>query len=69
MPTMQPEGSDATRDAIVNMRELGRSLRRSFGPIENDPLPPALALLLMQLALAEVLRTAVGQECYPDRPD
>jgi hypothetical protein len=52
-----------TRDAILVMHELGYALRRSLGPTEYESLPPSMALLLMQLALAEVVRTASDEEC------
>jgi hypothetical protein len=52
-----------TRDAVLVLHELGDALRRSFGPIKNEPLPPGMALLLMQLALAEVVRRATDEEC------
>jgi hypothetical protein len=57
-----------TRDAILVMHELGNALRRSLGPTENESLPPSMALLLMQLALAEVVRTASEEECDSHLP-
>jgi hypothetical protein len=52
-----------TRDALLVMHELGSALRRSWRPTEKEPLPPSMALLLMQLALAEVVHAATTEEC------
>jgi hypothetical protein len=51
-----------TRDAILVMHELGDALRGSLGPTVNESMPPSMAMLLMQLALAEVMRTASEDE-------
>lgn len=49
--------SDRMRDEILIQREIGNALRRSFGSVAQEPIPSAMALLLMQLAFAEVVRT------------
>ncbi len=55
-----------TRDAILVMHELEYALRRSLGPTEHESLPPSMALLPMQLSLAELVRTASEEECDAD---
>jgi hypothetical protein len=63
MRSAERSASEETHDAVLILHELGDALRRSLGPSDNEVLPPAMALLLMQLALAEVVRAAVEQEC------
>lgn len=62
---MRPENqvlSDETQQAIVVFYELGQQMRRSFEPVD-EALPPDMALLLMQLALAELVRAAAEDGC------
>ncbi|WP_442756692.1 hypothetical protein ACNHKD_08885 [Methylocystis sp. JAN1] len=62
---MQPAKRKILRergDALLVMHELGSALRRSLGPTEKESLPPTMAMLLMQLALAEVVRTVADDE-------
>jgi hypothetical protein len=54
--------SERTHDTFLIQRELGFAIQRSLGLIAHEPLPAAMGLLLMQLALAEVVRSTAAQE-------
>lgn len=50
------------RDDFLIQREIGHALRRSFGSISQEPLPSQIALLLLQVALTEMVRTIADEE-------
>lgn len=47
---------------ILIQREIGLALRQSFEAMMLDPLPSQIAMLLMQLALAEMMRGIADEE-------
>lgn len=49
-------------DTFLIQRELGSALRQSFGSAADEPVPSTMALLLVRLAFAEVVRTAAENE-------
>ncbi len=51
-----PELSESSNDELIIQRRLGNELRRSFSAFVEEPLPERMALLLMELALAQSLR-------------
>ncbi len=49
---------DEARDQLLVQRELEKALRRSYEDVIYEPLSEAIALLLMRVAFAEMLRSA-----------
>lgn len=47
---------------MLIQREVGRALRLSFEAVTRDPLSEQIVLLLLRMALAEALRSAVLSE-------
>jgi hypothetical protein len=65
---MRPETQSFTKEteqAVIVFYELGRQLSQSFEPVDEN-LPPDMALLLMQLALAELVRAAIKEDGNSD---
>ena len=53
---------DDDQASLVIQREVGMALRQSFKAATREPLPQQIALLLLRLALAESLQTAVEED-------
>jgi hypothetical protein len=52
-------------DELIIQRRLGKELRRSFEAMVEEPLPERMALLLVELALAQALRLKNNHEGSP----
>jgi hypothetical protein len=51
-----PGPSEISYDEWLIQRRLGKELRRSFEAMVDEPLPERMALLLMELALAQSIK-------------
>ena len=59
LPIHRIEHNQASR---VIQREVGIALRLSFEAVTREPLPERMALLLLQLALAESLKLVAEED-------
>ncbi len=54
--------SEVPHDEWIIQRRLGKELRRSFEAMVEEPLPERMALLLIELALAQALQLKDNHE-------
>lgn len=54
--------SEVAQEMLVIQQEIGAAMRLSYQSITIEPLPEEIAMLLMRMAMAEVLRNAVEEE-------
>ncbi len=59
------ELSQVPHDEWIIQRRLGKELRRSFEAMVEEPLPDRMALLLMELALAQAIQLKDNHEDNP----
>ncbi len=59
---------ETSYDEWIIQRRLGKELRRSFEAMVEEPLPEHMALLLLELALAQSLKPKGKGEGHTDPP-